>query len=331
MGTVLVTGGAGYIGSHAVKALRARGRDVVVLDNLVAGHRAAVGAMPFVEADVADATAVRQAIRRHSVTDVMHFAAHLSVGESVTEPHRYYANNVAGTLALLGALRDESVTRFVFSSTAAVYGEPRETPIPESHATEPVNAYGETKLAIERALPHYERAYGLRTVRLRYFNAAGADPDGDIGEDHRPEHHAIPRALEAATGGPRFEVYGDDYPTADGTCLRDYVHVSDLADAHVLALAALESGTESGVFNVGTGHSHSVRDVLASVERVTGRPPACDVSPRRVGDPVVLVASSTRIRDSLGWRPRFEDLDAIVDTAWRWHRGHPEGYGMPAA
>lgn len=331
MGAVLVTGGAGYIGSHAVKVLRARGRDVVVLDNLVAGHRAAVGDAPFVEADVADAAAARQTIRRHGVTAVMHFAAYLAVGESVADPQRYYSNNVAGTLALLRALRDESVTRLVFSSTAAVYGEPRETPIRESHATDPINAYGETKLAIERALPHYERAYGLRAIRLRYFNAAGADPDGDIGEDHRPEHHAVPRALAAAHGGPRFEVFGDDYPTADGTCLRDYVHVSDLAEAHVLALAALESGAGSGVFNVGTGHPHSVRDVLASVERVTGRLPACEVSARRAGDPAVLVASSTRIRDSLGWHPRFEDLDTIVDTAWRWHRRHPEGYGTPAA
>ncbi len=331
MGAVLVTGGAGYIGSHAVKVLRARGRDVVVLDNLVAGHRAAVGDAPFVEADVADAAAARQTIRRHGVTAVMHFAAYLAVGESVADPQRYYSNNVAGTLALLRALRDESVTRLVFSSTAAVYGEPRETPIRESHATDPINAYGETKLAIERALPHYERAYGLRAIRLRYFNAAGADPDGDIGEDHRPEHHAVPRALAAAHGGPRFEVFGDDYPTADGTCLRDYVHVSDLAEAHVLALAALESGAGSGVFNVGTGHPQSVRDVLASVERVTGRLPACEVSARRAGDPAVLVASSTRIRDSLGWHPRFEDLDTIVDTAWRWHRRHPEGYGTPAA
>ena len=329
MGAVLVTGGAGYIGSHAVKALRASGREVVVLDNLVAGHRAAIGDAPFVEADVTDAPAARRAIRDYDVTAVMHFAALLSVGESVAEPQRYYANNVAGTLALLGAMRDESVTRLVFSSTAAVYGEPSETPIPESHATTPVNAYGETKLAIERALPHYERAYGMRSVRLRYFNAAGADPDGEIGEDHRPEHHAIPRALAAANGGPRFEVYGDDYPTPDGTCLRDYVHVSDLADAHVLALTALESGAESNVFNIGTGHPCSVRDLLASVEQVTGRSPAHVVSARRAGDPAVLVASSARIRDALGWQPRFEDLDSIVDTAWCWHRGHPDGYATP--
>ena len=330
MGTVLVIGGAGYIGSHTVKALLAAGRDVVVLDNLTAGHRAAVPGVPLVEAGIADAPAVRDTLRRHAVTAVMHFAASASVGESVADPHRYYLNNVVDTLALLGVLRDESVRHLVFSSTAAVYGVPEETPIREDHPTRPVNPYGETKLAVERALPHYERAYDLVAIRLRYFNAAGADPDGAIGEDHRPELHAIPRAIAAAQGGPRFEVYGVDYATPDGTCLRDYVHVSDLAEAHVLSLAALEAGRPARAYNVGTGRPHSVLDVLASVERVTGRPPARTVAARRPGDPAVLHASSARIRDELGWRPRFADLDAIVETAWRWHHAHPGGYADAA-
>ena len=330
MGAVLVTGGAGYIGSHTVKALRAAGREVVVLDNLAAGHRAAVAGVPLVEAGIADAPAVRDTLRRHAVTAVMHFAASASVGQSVADPHEYYVRNVADTLALLGVLREESVRHLVFSSTAAVYGVPQETPIREGHPTRPVNPYGETKLAVERALPHYGRAYGLVAIRLRYFNAAGADPDGTIGEDHRPEHHAIPRAIEAAQGGPRFEVYGADYPTPDGTCLRDYVHVSDLADAHVLSLAALEAGRPARAYNLGTGRPHSVLDVLASVERVSGGQPAWVVAARRPGDPAVLHASSARIRDELGWRPRFGDLDEIVETAWRWHREHPGGYAGTA-
>ncbi|MCY4662379.1 MAG: UDP-glucose 4-epimerase GalE [Acidobacteria bacterium] len=330
MGAVLVTGGAGYIGSHTVKALRAAGRDVVVLDDLSLGHRAAVAGVPLVEAGISDAPVVRDTLRQHDVTAVMHFAASASVGESVADPHGYYVNNVVDTLVLLGALRDRSVRHLVFSSTAAVYGVPEETPIRENHPTRPVNPYGETKLAVERALPHYEHAYGLVAIRLRYFNAAGADPDGTIGEDHRPENHAIPRAIDAAQGGPRFDVYGADYPTPDGTCLRDYVHVSDLAHAHVLSLAALEAGRPARAYNVGTGRPHSVLDVLASVERVTGRPPARRVAARRSGDPPVLHASNARIRDELGWRPRFENLDAIVETAWRWRRAHPGGYAETA-
>ena len=326
MGAVLVTGGAGYIGSHAAHALRAAGRDVVVLDSLQAGHREAVRGLPLVTADIADATAVRDTIRRYRVTAAMHFAALLSVGDSVAAPARYYENNVCGTLALLDALIRESVGLLVFSSTAAVYGEPLRTPIAEDHATRPINAYGETKLAIERALPHYERAYGLRAVRLRYFNAAGADPRGQIGEDHRPEEHLIPRALAAAADGPPLVVFGDDYATADGTCRRDYVHVSDLAAAHVLALAALEAGKPSGVYNLGNGRAFSVRDVLAAVERITGRRVRHALGPRRPGDPAVLLASSARARSELGWEPIYEELDVIVETAWRWHRSHPRGY-----
>lgn len=327
MGAVLVTGGAGYIGSHAVLALRAAGRDVVVLDNLQAGHREAVRGAPLVTADVADTAAVRETIRRYRVTSAMHFAARLSVGESIGAPARYYDANVVRTLALLDALVGESVERLVFSSTAAVYGEPLEVPIAEDHRTLPINPYGETKLAVERALPHYERAHGLRSVRLRYFNAAGADPGGRIGEDHDPEEHLVPRALAAAADGPPLVVFGDDYATEDGTCRRDYVHVSDLAAAHVLALAALEAGRPSGVCNLGNGRAFSVRDVIAAVERVTGQPVRHAPGPRRPGDPAVLLADSARARSELGWRPVHEDLDVIVETAWRWHRAHPRGYG----
>ena len=326
MGAVLVTGGAGYIGSHAAHALRAAGRDVVVVDSLQAGHREAVHGLPLVTADIADTATVRETIRRYRVTAAMHFAALLSVGDSVAAPARYYDNNVRRTLALLDALVSESVGLLVFSSTAAVYGEPLRIPIAEDHATRPINPYGETKLAIERALPYYERAYGLRAVRLRYFNAAGADPRGQIGEDHRPEEHLIPRALAAAGGGPPLVVFGDDYDTEDGTCRRDYVHVSDLADAHVLALAALEAGGPSGVYNLGNGRAFSVRDVVAAVERIAGSRVRRELGPRRPGDPAVLLAASGRARAELGWEPVHENLDVIVETAWRWHRSHPRGY-----
>jgi len=323
---VLVTGGAGYIGSHAAKALHAGGYRVVVFDNLGAGHRAAVKYGELVEADVSDVAAVRAALRRHEIFAVMHFAAWLDVGESVREPARYYRNNVGGALSVLEAMAAESVRHFVFSSTCATYGEPIETPIAESHPQRPINAYGETKLAIERALPHYERAYEMRFVALRYFNAAGADADGDIGEDHAPEIHVIPRAIEAATGGAGLQVFGDDYPTPDGTCLRDYIHVSDLASAHVRALEAIvETGT-SGAYNLGTGHPHSVRDVIDTVARVTGRPVPWTLAPRRPGDPAILYAAPQKAQSELHWTPRFADLETIVRTAWNWHRAHPRGY-----
>jgi len=327
VGAVLVAGGAGYIGSHAVKALRRTGRDVVVYDNLSAGHLAAVRGAEFVLGDIADTARLRQVIRRHGVTSVMHFAAWLAVGESVRDPAGYYRNNVIGTLALLEAVVAEAVPAFVLSSTCAVYGEPERTPIAEDHPTHPINAYGETKLAIEHALPHYERAYGLRAIRLRYFNAAGADPEGDLGEDHDPEIHLIPRAIAAARGGPPLRVFGTDYPTPDGTCLRDYIHVTDLADAHLAALRALEGGGASQAYNLGNGRPHSVLEVVAAVERVAGRPVPTSVSPRREGDPAVLYASTERITRDLGWRPGLSDLDAIVGTAWQWHERHPAGYG----
>jgi UDP-glucose-4-epimerase GalE len=324
---VLVTGGAGYIGSHAAKALSRAGYRVVALDNLVAGHRAAVKFGELVEADVNDVAAVRQALRRHEIGAVMHFAAFLDVGESVREPIRYYRNNVDGALGVLEAMAAENVRHFVFSSSCATYGEPIETPIAETHPQRPINSYGETKLAIERALPHFERAYGIHSTALRYFNAAGADPDGDVGEDHSPEIHLIPRAIDAAGGGRGLQVFGDDYPTPDGTCQRDYIHVTDLADAHVKALEAIGETGRSSAYNLGTGHPHSVREVIDTVSRVTGRDVPWTLAARRPGDPAVLFAAADKARTDLHWSPRFPDLDSIVRTAWAWHQAHPHGYG----
>jgi len=332
---ILVTGGAGYIGSHTVKALLADQRDVVVYDDFSAGHRAACaaldtiadGRLTVVEGSVADAERVELTCRAHQVDAVLHFAAWLSVGESVAEPAGYNRNNVIGTLGLLEGLRRAGVQRLVFSSTCATFGEPTEVPIHENVPQQPLNAYGETKLAIERALPHYARAYGLRSVVLRYFNAAGADPDGLLGEDHDPEIHLIPRAIFAACGGPPLQVFGDDYPTPDGTCLRDYIHVSDLATAHLAALRALEQGRASTSYNVGTGTPHSVREVLDAVARIAGRAVPATTADRRPGDPAALFAANARIGQDLGWSPRHASLYVIVETAWRWFATHPDGYG----
>ena len=328
--SVLVTGGAGYIGSHAAKMLRQAGYRVVIYDDFSAGHREAALGAPIIEGDVRDVDAVRRALRDSGASAVMHFAAWLIVSDSVRDPIGYYRNNVEGALSTLEAVAAEECRQFIFSSTCATYGEPVETPIRETHPTAPINAYGQTKLAVEQALPHFERAYGIRSIRLRYFNAAGADPEGGLGEDHSPEIHAIPRAFEAATGGAPFEIFGEDYPTPDGTCLRDYIHVMDLADAHVRALRKLQEHGASATYNIGTERPSSVRDVIASVERVTGRKVACRSAPRRSGDPAVLFASAQRIRDDLGWRPQRPELDTIVADAWRWHSTHPRGFRTTA-
>ncbi|HYT73501.1 MAG TPA: UDP-glucose 4-epimerase GalE [Vicinamibacterales bacterium] len=326
--SVAVTGGAGYIGSHAVKALRAAGADVVIYDNLSAGHRAAAegAAAPLEIGDIHDLARLREVFEARRVDAVMHFAASLSVSESVADPFGYYENNVAGALAVLRAMAETGVRHFIFSSTAATFGNPVETPIREQHPQRPINAYGETKLAVERALPHVERAYGITSVALRYFNAAGADPDGVLGEDHRPEVHVIPRAIDAALGRATFAMFGTDYETPDGTCLRDYVHVTDLASAHLLALESLRAGGPSAAYNLGNGRPTSVREVVESVERVTGRTVPVTVGDRRPGDPAVLFASSDRIKRDLGWSPTYEALDVIVETAWRWRAAHPNGY-----
>jgi UDP-glucose 4-epimerase len=328
MSGVLVTGGAGYIGSHAVKALAARGERVLVYDDFSAGHQAAVpSATAVIEGDIHDIKRVGDAIAAHEIDAVMHFAAWLAVGESVKDPAGYYRNNVGGALSVLEAMVAGGVRHLVFSSTCAVFGNPLQTPITEDHPTRPINAYGETKLAIERALPHYDRAYGLKSIALRYFNAAGADPDGALGEDHTPEIHIIPRAIDAALGRTTFQIYGDDYPTQDGTCIRDYIHVADLASAHVLALDALRAGANSTVYNLGNGRPTSVREVVNAVEHVTGHAVPYQVGPRREGDPAILYASSDSIKRDLGWTPQYADIDVIVKTAWQWRITHPNGYG----
>jgi UDP-glucose-4-epimerase GalE len=327
---ILVTGGAGYIGSHVCKALSREGYAVVAFDNLVAGHREAVRYGDLVEGDITDLDAVRRALRRHQIAGVVHMAAFLDVGESVRAPARYFRNNVIGALTVLEAMACEAVSAFVFSSTCAVYGDPVETPITEAHPQNPINAYGETKLTVERALPHFERAVDLRWAALRYFNAAGADPDGELGEDHTPEIHLIPRAIEAAQGGAGLQVFGADYLTPDGTCLRDYVHVSDLADAHVRALETIRDTRRSGAYNLGTGRPHSVRDVIRTVEEVTGRRVPWTLAPRRAGDPAALYAAAGKAREALRWTPRWPGLEAIVRTAWEWHQRHPRGYEVTA-
>jgi UDP-glucose-4-epimerase GalE len=324
---VLVTGGAGYIGSHAAKALRQAGFEVVIYDDLSAGHRKAALGAPLIQGDIGDVAAVQRALRETGARAVMHFAAWLSVPDSVRDPVGYYRNNVLGTLGTLQAMAAEGCRAFVFSSTCAVYGEPIETPLRETHPTAPINAYGQTKLAIEHALPHFETAYGIRSIRLRYFNAAGADPDGELGEDHAPEIHIIPRTIESIVGGAPLKLFGEDYPTPDGTCLRDYIHVTDLADAHVRALQRLLDGGPSATYNLGTERPSSVKDVIAAVERVTGRTAAVEKASRRPGDPAALFASAERARLDLGWVPRRADLETIVRDAWRWHAAHPGGFG----
>jgi UDP-arabinose 4-epimerase len=317
--SILVTGGAGYVGSHACKALSRAGHLPVVYDNLSRGHRAAVRWGPLVEGDLHDTARLAAALRTHQVTAVMHFAAFAYVGESMTDPESYYRNNVGGTLALLAAMREAGIARIVFSSTCAVYGMPEHLPIRETTEKAPLNPYGDTKLAIERALHWYAGAYGLRYVALRYFNAAGADPDGEIGEDHEPETHLIPLVLRAALGrGDPIEVYGTDYPTPDGTAIRDYIHVGDLADAHLGALDYLAAGGDSIAINLGTGSGCSVREVIAAVERIGGRPVPRHEVARRPGDPPALVADPSLALSRLGWRPRRSDLETIIATALAW-------------
>jgi len=317
---VLVTGGAGNIGSHTAKALAKAGHEPLVLDNLSSGHRWAVKWGPLLEWDLADTEMLPQFLEKEHVGAVLHFAASLLVGESVQEPRKYFWNNVVNTLHLLDAMLEAGVKRIVFSSSAAVYGNPQQVPIPEDHPKEPVNPYGETKLAMERALKWYGNAYGLRWVTLRYFNAAGADPDGELGECHGPEAHLIPLIIQAALGRrSHVEIYGTDYPTPDGTAIRDYIHVTDLADAHVRALAYLTDGGESRALNLGTGEGNSVREVIEAVGSISPRPVPFREGPRRVGDPPVLVADATRAGEILGWKPQQSALETIVQSAWNWH------------
>jgi len=322
---VLVTGGAGYIGSVVTEELVNDDHEVVVFDSLYKGHeRAVVQGAEFVKADLRDTDTLKRTLRDKRVEAVIHMAADSLVGESYENPAKYYDNNVVAGLALLNTMRDAEVSKIVFSSTAAVYGEPEKQPIEESDPTNPTNPYGESKLSFERAMSWYDKAYGLRYASLRYFNAAGAT--GKCGEIHNPETHLIPIALQVASGKrSQLEIYGDDYPTADGTCIRDYIHVIDLARAHILALNVLSDG--SRIYNLGCGgDGYSVREVIDTVQEVTGRNIATKVGPRRAGDPAVLIAASDKIKRELGWEPQYQDLRIIIESAWRWMLEHPKGY-----
>jgi UDP-glucose-4-epimerase GalE len=324
MMNILVTGGAGYIGSHAVRALKEAGYGVVVFDNFSRGHREAVQGYSVVEGDTGDRAKVIEVCRDQKIAAVMHFAAHSQVGESVEKPALYYRNNVIGGLTLLEAVLEAGVKNFVFSSSAAVYGEPEVTPIGEEHALKPTNPYGETKVVLEKALGYYSQAYGMRSVSLRYFNAAGAAADASIGEDHDPETHLIPLILQAVLGQrDKLMVFGDDYPTIDGTAVRDYIHVDDLAQAHLLALAKLleeEGLAKATAYNLGNGQGYSVLEVIRAVEKVTGLDVPYEIGARRAGDPAVLVASAVKAEQELGWRPKLASLKQIIESAWRWHQ-----------
>ncbi|MGP0577086.1 UDP-glucose 4-epimerase GalE [Paenibacillus peoriae] len=325
---ILVTGGAGYIGSHTVAELLDLGEEVVVLDNLQTGHKAALFGGKLYEGDLRDKELLSKLFSENSIDAVIHFAANSLVGESMQNPGKYYDNNVFGTLSLLEAMKDAGVRRIVFSSTAATYGEPEKVPIEEGDRTEPTNVYGETKLMMERMMSWFDKVLGIKYVSLRYFNAAGAHESGKIGEDHRPESHLIPLVLQTALKQrPHIAVFGEDYATADGTCVRDYIHVSDLADAHVRAVNYLREGNDSNVFNLGNGQGFSVKEVIETARKVTGLDIPVVTEPRRAGDPAILVASSDKARSVLGWSPARTQLEDIISGAWGWHQSHPHGYG----
>src|SRR5271166_1918073 len=323
---VLVTGGAGYVGSHAAKLLASEGHEIWVYDNLVFGHRAAVAPGRLIEGDLLDRAKLETVLRQRQIDAVMHFAAFAYVGESVTDPAKYYQNNVVGTLSLLEAMRSAGVWRIVFSSTCATYGEPEEVPIRESQPQSPINPYGFTKLVIEHALADYAQAYGWSYAALRYFNAAGASADGKLREDHDPVTHLIPLVLQFALGQrDHIVIFGDKHPTPDGTCIRDYIHVDDLATAHLAALLRLERGKELKL-NLGTGRGSSVSEVVAACRQVTGHPIPAQIAGPRAGDPPALVADAREARRELGWQPSYTEVTPIIETAWRWHRAHPHGY-----
>jgi UDP-glucose 4-epimerase len=327
---VLVTGGAGYIGSVAVEDLKDRGEGVVVLDNLVYGHREAVAdGVPFYQGNIGDKALVARILAEHDIDACMHFSAYAYVGESVEQPAKYYQNNFVETLHLLDALREASVSKFIFSSTCATYGVPEYVPIDENHPQWPINPYGWSKLMVERALDSYDSAYGLKYIALRYFNAAGASQR--CGEDHDPETHLIPLVLKAALGRiPKVLVFGTDYVTPDGTAVRDYIHISDLSSAHLLALDHLRAGKRSEFINLGNGNGYSVKRVVDTAKKVTGREIPVEDAPRRAGDPPQLVGDSRKAREVLGWNPQFFELEKIIESAWNWHQKHPNGYAKPS-
>lgn len=319
---ILVTGGAGYIGSHYVQFAREHDEEVVVLDNLVYGHREAVpDDVPLVQGEMGDRSLLERIFAEYPIDAVVHFAAYAYVGESVTEPSKYYNNNTMAALTVLDSMRAHGVKHFIFSSTCATYGDPQYTPMDEQHPQNPINPYGESKYFLEKILKAYDHAYGLKFTALRYFNAAGADPKGRIGESHAPETHLIPLVLQTAQGKrDSISIFGTDYDTPDGTCIRDYIHILDLASAHAQALARLRGGAASEVFNLGSEQGYSVREVIAACERITGRAIRSVESPRRAGDPPRLVASAARAKSVLGWKPKFQNLEEIVETAWSWEQ-----------
>lgn len=320
-------GGAGYIGSHMVSLLAERGKEVIVVDNFQKGHKDAVKGRKIYEGDLRDRSFLNKVFSENEIEAVIDFAADSLVGESVAEPLKYFNNNVAGTINLLETMKDYDCKYIVFSSTAATYGEPDRVPIEETDKTEPTNPYGESKLMVEKVLKWSAQAYGIKYTALRYFNAAGAQPSGEIGEDHRPETHLIPLIIQTALGQrEKIMIFGDDYDTEDGTCVRDYIHVMDLCQAHLLALDRMKNGGDSGIFNLGNGKGFSVKEVIETARRVTGREIKQEIAARRAGDPAVLIASSERAIEELGWKPEFNTLEKIIETAWKWHSEHPQGY-----
>ncbi|WP_078556709.1 UDP-glucose 4-epimerase GalE [Bacillus alkalicellulosilyticus] len=325
--TILITGGAGYIGSHTALYLQNNNEDIIILDNLQKGHQKATLSKRFYKGDIRDEALLDFIFSTHEITSVIHFAANSLVGESVENPLEYYHNNVIGSYTLVKKMVEHGVKNIVFSSTAATYGEPDSIPIQETDATIPTNPYGETKLAIEKLLKWADKAYGLKSVSLRYFNAAGADPKGRIGEDHTPESHLIPLVLQVALGQREsIKVFGGDYPTADGSCIRDYIHVNDLAQAHYLALKKLENTNETGIYNLGNGTGFSVLEVINMCRKVTGKEIKAEIVARRAGDPAVLIASSDKAKLELGWEPNYPELEQMISHAWNWHRKNPGGY-----
>lgn len=327
MAVTMAVGGAGYIGSHVVRALKEAGRNVIVVDNLSKGHTQAIKGVLFEKADIRDEERIKEIIKEYNVDSVIHFAASIEVGESMKAPYEYYDNNFNGTLHLLNALRETGVNKLVFSSTAAVYGEPEEIPITENCAKKPKNVYGRTKYFMEQAMADFDMAYGLKYCALRYFNACGAHPSGEIGEAHNPETHLIALIMKyLLRQRDEFKLYGNDYDTLDGTCIRDYIHVCDLAKAHILALDYLYNGGESTAYNIGNGNGYSNLDILKTVERVTGKKVEYTAADRRAGDPARLIASSKKITEELGFKPEYDSLDKIIETAWNWYSKNPDGY-----
>jgi UDP-glucose 4-epimerase len=326
MWTILVTGGAGYIGSHVVKELLHQNFKPIVFDNLQTGHRKTIENALFIEGDLSDQVILAETFQANPIDVVMHFAADCLVGESVHDPVKYFNNNVKNSLKLIEIMENFNVRKIVFSSSAAVYGEPKQIPISEEHPCAPTNPYGETKWIIEKVLQDFHHGGKLNFVSLRYFNAAGADPEGKLGEDHSPETHLIPLVIKAALDGTSVPVFGTDYNTPDGTCIRDYIHVTDLAHAHILALKRLNQGKTCRIYNLGNGNGYSVKEVIETVKKVTERKVTAINSPRRPGDPARLVASSEKIKEELGWIPKYTNLETIIKTAYHWHRNHPKGY-----